>query len=203
MHQMQRSLVWSQHPSAQWNLRGGRWSSAEYSTKKNIKKSPTFPVAFVYVLHTAAPDHNISCRLRLCAIHRGVWSQHFLSSLFLSYTPRHLTRRFSVVFAWALHTASPGHKISCRLCLCATHRGARPQDILSSLLVRYTRRRLASRFPVVFVSASAAVSIGGSSHSGKEHGNDSALLYQYVHCSFYSLFLALKHQVKMNAQPVF
>ncbi len=39
MHQLQRSWVRSQHPSAQWNLRGGRWSSAEYSMKK-IKKSP-------------------------------------------------------------------------------------------------------------------------------------------------------------------
>ncbi len=27
MHQLQRSWVRSQHPSAQWNLRGGRWSS--------------------------------------------------------------------------------------------------------------------------------------------------------------------------------
>ncbi len=33
MHQsMQRSWVRSQHPSAQWNLRGGRWGNAEYST---------------------------------------------------------------------------------------------------------------------------------------------------------------------------
>ncbi len=34
--------VWvrSQHPSAQWNLRGGRWSSAEYCTNKKKKKSP-------------------------------------------------------------------------------------------------------------------------------------------------------------------
>ncbi len=39
MHQLQRSWVRSQHPSAQWNLRGGRWSSAEYCTNKK-KKSP-------------------------------------------------------------------------------------------------------------------------------------------------------------------
>ncbi len=38
MHQLQRSWVRSQHPSAQWNLRGGRWSSAEYCKKK--KKIP-------------------------------------------------------------------------------------------------------------------------------------------------------------------
>ncbi len=30
-----RSWVRSQHPPAQWNLRGSRWSSAEYSMKKN------------------------------------------------------------------------------------------------------------------------------------------------------------------------
>ncbi len=29
----------SQHPSAQWNLRGGRWSSAEYCTNKKKKKN--------------------------------------------------------------------------------------------------------------------------------------------------------------------
>jgi hypothetical protein len=40
MHQLQRSWVRSQHPSAQWNLRGGRWSSAEYCTAKKKKKSP-------------------------------------------------------------------------------------------------------------------------------------------------------------------
>ncbi len=33
---MQRSWVRSQHPSVQWNLRGGRWSSAEYCTEKKI-----------------------------------------------------------------------------------------------------------------------------------------------------------------------
>jgi hypothetical protein len=33
MHQLQRSWVRSQHPSAQWNLRGGRRNSVEYSTK--------------------------------------------------------------------------------------------------------------------------------------------------------------------------
>ncbi len=40
MHQLQRSWVRSQHPSAQWNLRGGRWSSAEYCTEQKEKKSP-------------------------------------------------------------------------------------------------------------------------------------------------------------------
>jgi hypothetical protein len=38
MHQLQRSWVRSQHPSAQRNLRGGSWSSAEKSTKKNKTK---------------------------------------------------------------------------------------------------------------------------------------------------------------------
>ncbi len=36
MHQLQRSWIRSQHSSAQWKLRWGRWSSAEYSTKKKI-----------------------------------------------------------------------------------------------------------------------------------------------------------------------
>jgi hypothetical protein len=41
MQKLQRSWVRSQHPSAQWNLRGGRRSSAEYCTnKKKKKKSP-------------------------------------------------------------------------------------------------------------------------------------------------------------------
>ncbi len=37
MHQLQRSWIRSQHTSAQWNLRGGRWNSVwiPYSTKKN------------------------------------------------------------------------------------------------------------------------------------------------------------------------
>jgi hypothetical protein len=53
MHQLQRSRVRSQHPSAQWNLRGGRWSSAEYCTKekkippKNIEKKK-----FMYAKNT-------------------------------------------------------------------------------------------------------------------------------------------------------
>ncbi len=38
MHQLQRSWVRSQHPSAQWNLRGGRWSSAEFCTEKKTEK---------------------------------------------------------------------------------------------------------------------------------------------------------------------
>ncbi len=40
MRQLQRSWVQSQHPSGQWNLRGGRWSSAEYGMKKNKKIPP-------------------------------------------------------------------------------------------------------------------------------------------------------------------
>ncbi len=40
MHKLQRSWVRSQHPSAQWNLRGCRWSSAEYCTNKKKKIPP-------------------------------------------------------------------------------------------------------------------------------------------------------------------
>ncbi len=40
MHQLQVSWVRSQHPSAQWNLRGGRWSSVELVRKKYKKIPP-------------------------------------------------------------------------------------------------------------------------------------------------------------------
>ncbi len=40
MHQLQWSWVRSQHPTAQWNMRGGRRSSAENSTKKAITLNP-------------------------------------------------------------------------------------------------------------------------------------------------------------------
>ncbi len=42
MHKLQRFWDWvrSQHPSAQWNLRGGRWSSAEYCKNKKKKNPP-------------------------------------------------------------------------------------------------------------------------------------------------------------------
>ncbi len=40
MHQLQRSWLRSQHPSAQWNLRGGRWSSVKYSTNNKNEKNP-------------------------------------------------------------------------------------------------------------------------------------------------------------------
>ncbi len=35
-----QSWVRFQHPPTQWNLRGGRWSSVEYSTSKKIQKIP-------------------------------------------------------------------------------------------------------------------------------------------------------------------
>jgi hypothetical protein len=107
-------------------------SSQTGTTPRHL--NTTFPVVFVYMLHTAAPDHNISCRLCLCATHRGTWPQDF-----------------PVVFVYVLHISAPDHKISCRLCLCDTHRGTWPQHFLSSLLMRYTPRHLATTFPVVFV----------------------------------------------------
>ncbi len=39
MHQLQRSFDRSQHPSAQWNLRGGRWSSVEYTIRNSSQWS--------------------------------------------------------------------------------------------------------------------------------------------------------------------
>ncbi len=44
MPKSQQSWARSQHPPTQWNLRGGRWSSVENSTKK-IPKIP--PVKFI------------------------------------------------------------------------------------------------------------------------------------------------------------
>ncbi len=45
--------VRSQHPPTQWNLRGGRWSSVEYSTKRKIKKIPLFkkyiPLCVIFI----------------------------------------------------------------------------------------------------------------------------------------------------------
>ncbi len=56
MHQLQRSWVRSQHPSAQWNLRGGRWSSAEFSTEKKEtyqeKNCCIFPPSWKLLLKT-------------------------------------------------------------------------------------------------------------------------------------------------------
>ncbi len=46
-----RSLVRSQHPSARWNLRGGRWSSVEYRTKKNNKKIKKIKIWENYLLY--------------------------------------------------------------------------------------------------------------------------------------------------------
>ncbi len=43
MTKSQHSWVRSQHPLTQWNLRGGRWSSVEYSKlKKKIQKPPVY-----------------------------------------------------------------------------------------------------------------------------------------------------------------
>jgi hypothetical protein len=79
MHQLQQSWVRSQHPSAQWNLRGGRLSSAEYSTKKIkipkkifLKKVLTaqstkvsivaFEVGNWFEGSSTEADHTVACR---------------------------------------------------------------------------------------------------------------------------------------------
>jgi hypothetical protein len=41
----QHSWVQSQHPPAQWNLRGGRWSSVGESIYKNTKKTHNISIA--------------------------------------------------------------------------------------------------------------------------------------------------------------
>ncbi len=68
MHQVQRSWVRSQHPSAQWNLRGSRWSSAEYSTEKNPPKKyfKKRPSRFeIFILLPGTPLTGIEFRKRL------------------------------------------------------------------------------------------------------------------------------------------
>ncbi len=58
MHQLQRSWVRSQHPSAQWNLRGGRRSSAENRTKEKEKNPPKNILKKIITLQ------NIPCCLK-------------------------------------------------------------------------------------------------------------------------------------------
>ncbi len=55
MHQLQRSWVRSQHPSAQWNLRGGRWSSVEYSTKEKSNSPSRLLYSYSLAAHDPAP----------------------------------------------------------------------------------------------------------------------------------------------------
>ncbi len=65
------NLVRSQHLSAQWNLRGGRWSSAEFSTKKN-KNPPKkyFKKGIPLTLsHVRALIRYLSLPFALC----GIW----------------------------------------------------------------------------------------------------------------------------------
>ncbi len=73
MHQLQRSWVRSQHPSAQWNLRGGRWSSAEYCTEQKEKKSPPFFFLF------------LPCRVTYSLLRTALLSWRFLCLKFREY----------------------------------------------------------------------------------------------------------------------
>ncbi len=93
MHQLQWSWVRSQHPSAQWNLRGGRWSSVEYSMKKNHKipqcifilytfEGCCMPVFFFYRTEGSAALHARSLR--------ALWPQHRIILLLSGYAPVHL-----------------------------------------------------------------------------------------------------------------
>ncbi len=73
MHQLQRSWIRSQHPSAQWNLRGGKGSSAEYSMKKKspqkiyLKNLKTPPASYIsecsFLLRNTLP---VTVDLLLC-----------------------------------------------------------------------------------------------------------------------------------------
>jgi hypothetical protein len=59
MHKLQRSWVRSQHPSAQWNLRGGRWSSAEYCKGFWYKK--TVDKCVIFVLNMTRIRFHLRC----------------------------------------------------------------------------------------------------------------------------------------------
>ncbi len=80
MHQLQRSWVRSQHPSAQWNLRGGRWSSAEYSTKQK-EKIPPPPQKKIYIYILLMP---IFCRREHFVDWIFCWCQYFVDANILS-----------------------------------------------------------------------------------------------------------------------
>ncbi len=58
MPKLQRSRVRSQHPSAQWNLRGGRWSSADYCTNKK-KKIPQKNILKKYIYIFLDARYNV------------------------------------------------------------------------------------------------------------------------------------------------
>ncbi len=51
MPKSQQYWVRYQHPPTQWNLRGGRWSSVEYSTYKGKKKNPKNHPVMVHIVY--------------------------------------------------------------------------------------------------------------------------------------------------------
>jgi hypothetical protein len=63
MPKSQQSWVRSQHPSTQRNLRGGRWSSVEYSTQRKKKsKNPSVYIYFpleLYNIHIISVKHTL------------------------------------------------------------------------------------------------------------------------------------------------
>jgi hypothetical protein len=63
MHKLQRSWVRSQHPSAQWNLRGGRWSSAEYCTNKKKKNPPKKCIEKKIISRNLVPFRTSECAI--------------------------------------------------------------------------------------------------------------------------------------------
>ncbi len=92
MHQLQRSWVRSQHPSAQWNLRGGKWSSAEWSTKniknplkkifekklfythsQTLRQGPSYPKPVWISARATLPPARTGTRPRRCVAGRPAW----------------------------------------------------------------------------------------------------------------------------------
>ncbi len=98
MPQLQRSWVRSQHPSAQWNLRGGRWSSVEYSKKKSpaSKKVSKADSALKVSEHENATKTNFNSKETV----ETVYTYHaFLGCYFLPglFTKRKVERQVKVL----------------------------------------------------------------------------------------------------------
>ncbi len=112
MHQLQRSWVRSQHPSAQWNLRGGRRSNVDYGTKKKSPKKHLKKGYLSAVLDPSSPQvHGVHTRLQIQA-----------PALHLKYSSRFTVPCFTLTSS----VADPG---CLSRILIFTHPGSRIQKI--------------------------------------------------------------------------
>jgi hypothetical protein len=63
-------LVRSQHPPTQWNLRGGRWNSVEYTTLKNQKKTFKQNVFLLFNFYFIIFSYSLCWKKTLCIYKR-------------------------------------------------------------------------------------------------------------------------------------